>query len=266
MFGVLGFGFLAGAAGASCNCSLPDNCYHSQWKVPCSDASDESTCKASGGQWCPSPSPTPLTPSPPVVCVKHEVLTCINDYSSYWPKCDPSQAKTNRGPSGYEFGFYCTEQWADALNSMLTAVGKCDDAVAIKKLLGETTYETGYFSTVYQPADGGAGLIHMIPANWQLNAGDMDKLFSDQGFADKAKAMGKSFFQSSQYGWLSVAAWYKLTNRVVADDCGVDLFDASYDKQTECILGSRMDRSETLKVATDCFSKFMVAANETVMV
>lgn len=145
----------------------------------------------------------------------------------------------------------------DALNAMLTTVGKCGDAVAIKELLGETSYETGYFSTVYQPGDGGAGLIHMIPANWQLNAADMDKLFGDQGFAEKAKQMGKSFFQSSQYGWLSVAAWYKSTNRVAADDCGVDLFDAPYNKQTECILGSPMDRSETLKVATGCYDKFM---------
>merc|ERR1712194_645681 len=67
----------------------------------------------------PTPSPTPPTPSPPATCVKHEVLTCINDYSSYWPKCDPSQSKTNSGPSGYEFGHYCTEAWTEALNEML---------------------------------------------------------------------------------------------------------------------------------------------------
>jgi hypothetical protein len=30
-------------------------------------------------------------------------------------------------------------------------------------------YETGYYSTVFQPKDGGAGLIHMIPNNWPYN-------------------------------------------------------------------------------------------------
>lgn len=33
----------------------------------------------------------------------------------------------------------------------------------------KVAYETGYYSTVFQPKDGGAGLIHMIPNNWPYN-------------------------------------------------------------------------------------------------
>ena len=35
--------------------------------------------------------------------------------------------------------------------------------------LSKVAYETGYYSTVSQPRDGGAGLIHMIPNNWPYN-------------------------------------------------------------------------------------------------
>ncbi|CAE8642954.1 unnamed protein product [Polarella glacialis] len=60
-------------------------------------------------------------------CVTQGVLTCINDKSFYWPKCDPAQAKNIVGASGYEFGYYCTSAWAASLNQMLSdrAVNKC---------------------------------------------------------------------------------------------------------------------------------------------
>ena len=50
-------------------------------------------------------------------------------------------------------------------------VNKCRDPQAIQQFLAQVAYETGYYSTVYQPLDGGAGLIHMIPGNWVPNAG-----------------------------------------------------------------------------------------------
>lgn len=33
-------------------CKLPNNCYHAQWKVPCSQAADEFACTSSAGVWC----------------------------------------------------------------------------------------------------------------------------------------------------------------------------------------------------------------------
>merc|ERR1712137_795621 len=105
----------------------------------------------------------------------------------------------------------------------------------------------------------------MIPDNWVTNAKDMDSLFGNKGYADAAASMGKNFFQSSQYGWLSVAAWYKSTNRVVGG-CGLDLFDQSYDTQTRCILGRVVDRSESYNVASSCFDKHMLlGSNHTVV-
>eukprot|EP00933_Yihiella_yeosuensis_P049567 TRINITY_DN465_c1_g1_i4.p1 TRINITY_DN465_c1_g1~~TRINITY_DN465_c1_g1_i4.p1 ORF type:complete len:738 (+),score=141.69 TRINITY_DN465_c1_g1_i4:97-2310(+) len=190
-------------------------------------------------------------------CVSHAVLTCINGKSSFWPKCDPEQSKSSSiaGPAGYEYGFYCTQRWSDALNLMLSdsAVDKCNDRQAVHKLLAQVAYETGYFSTVYQPADGGAGLIHMIPNNWPINAADMDSLFPNDGghYAGIAAAMGKDFFQSADYGWKSVAAWFKLTNRVIGG-CGLNLFDQSFQDQTRCILGSASDRQEAYDIVAEC--------------
>lgn len=74
---------------------------------------------------------------------------------------------------------------------------------------------------MYQTADGGAGLIHMIPGNWATNAQDMDALWPGSGYAEKAASMGKNFFQTAAYGWRSVAAWFKRTNRVIGG-CGAE--------------------------------------------
>eukprot|EP00933_Yihiella_yeosuensis_P057003 TRINITY_DN564_c0_g1_i1.p1 TRINITY_DN564_c0_g1~~TRINITY_DN564_c0_g1_i1.p1 ORF type:complete len:579 (+),score=91.86 TRINITY_DN564_c0_g1_i1:72-1808(+) len=200
-----------------------------------------------------SPRTTSATTTPE--CVSHEVLKCINDASSYWPKCDAGQSKNVVGPSGYEFGFYCSNVWSKALNEMLShpAVNKCYDRDAIHKLLAQVAYETGYFSTVYQPRDGGAGMIHMIPGNWPTNARDMDTLFPGNYYELILSEMplGKDFFQSPAYGWKSVAAWYKLTNGVIPS-CGKDLFEASFQEQTRCILSRIVSRQEAYDIVASC--------------
>jgi len=188
-------------------------------------------------------------------CVSQSVLQCINDRSSFWPSCDPSQTKTVAGPDGYEFGYYCTQEWANALNGMLNdpAVNKCNDQDAIHKLLAQVAYETGYYSTVYQPKDDGAGLIHMIPGNWPINARDMDSLFPGSNYESSAASMGENFFKAPQYGWKSVAAWYKRTNSVIPG-CNKDLFDESFDEQTRCILSRVVDRSEAFNIVGACLA------------
>eukprot|EP00437_Effrenium_voratum_P043830 CAMPEP_0181484300 /NCGR_PEP_ID=MMETSP1110-20121109/45910_1 /TAXON_ID=174948 /ORGANISM="Symbiodinium sp., Strain CCMP421" /LENGTH=628 /DNA_ID=CAMNT_0023610127 /DNA_START=47 /DNA_END=1933 /DNA_ORIENTATION=- len=191
-------------------------------------------------------------------CVSQEVLTCINGRSTFWPKCDVSQNKDVEGPAGYEYGLYCTKEWVDALNEMLSdpAVNKCNDQTAIHKLLAQVAYETAYFSTVYQPRDGGAGLIHMIPGNWPINVQDMDELFPGMNYLSQFNAFAPSqfqFFQSPQYGWKSVAAWYKRTNSVIPG-CGQDLFDLSYEEQTRCILSRVVDRQEAFDIVGSCLS------------
>jgi hypothetical protein len=187
--------------------------------------------------------------------VQQSVLTCINDYSSYWPKCSSGQSKTQGGPSGYEFGFYCSQEWTDALNEMLAdpVIDRCQDTEAITKFLAQVAYETGYYSTVYQPQDGGAGLIHMIPGNWAINAQDMDSLWPGHDFAGKVASMGKDFFQTAAYGWLSVAAWFKSTNRVIGG-CDLDLFGQPYTTQTRCILSRVVDRQEAYDVVERCMA------------
>lgn len=189
-------------------------------------------------------------------CVSQEVLQCINDRSSFWPSCDPSQSKNVAGPNGYEFGYYCTQEWANALNEMLNdpAVNKCNDQEAIHRLLAQVAYETGYYSTVFQPIDGGAGLIHMIPGNWPVNARDMDSIFPGSDYESSVASMGENFFKTPQYGWKSVAAWFKRTNRVIGG-CNKDLFDESFDEQTRCILSRVVDRSEAFNIVGACLAE-----------
>lgn len=206
----------------------------------------------------PTPAPEPtVEPSlgPVEECVPHSVLMCINGLSSYWPRCDSSQGKMNTGPGGYEFGDFCTSEWASALNAMLSdpVVGKCGDATAIRKLLAQIAYETGYFATVYQPADGGAGFIHMTLGNWEINAVDMDALWPGRHYVERAQAMGKDFFQVPEFGWLSVAAWFKRTNRVISY-CNIDLFEHSFLEQTRCILSSANNRQEAFNIVGECLA------------
>lgn len=171
------------------------------------------------------------------------------------------------GPTGYEFGSYCTQEWADALNEVLAdpAVDKCEDTGAVHKFLAQVAYETGFYSTVYQPKDGGAGLIHMIPANWPTNVADMEKLWPGQGYGSELKRLtdkgqGETFFQTAQYGWRSVAAWFKETNRVIPG-CGLDLFEQDYSTQTRCILAWIVDRSEAFDIVGKCLAAHPLQSN-----
>jgi len=225
-------------------------------------------CFCGGGSSSPAtPAPAPTT-SPqvlapttssqpggqqPATCVSRQVLECINGASSYWPKCNAAQSKDVAGPAGYEFGHYCTQEWTDALNEMLhdPVVDKCVDTDAVHKFLAQVAHETGYFSTVFQPTDGGAGLIHMIPGNWERNALDMDGLWPGHGYAPKVSVMGKTFFQTPAYGWRSVAAWFKRTSEVIPG-CGVDLFDQPFETQTRCIFGQANNRNEAFNIVGRC--------------
>ena len=73
-------------------------------------------------------------------------------------------------------------------------VNMCGNKIVITQLLSQVAWETGYFSTVYQPIEGVAGLIHMAKINWLTNAIDMDKLWPGNDYVAKVLAMGKSFY------------------------------------------------------------------------
>jgi hypothetical protein len=217
---------------------------------PCNGAQPTTTA---GAQPTTTAGPAPTGDA---VCITKEVLTCVNNKSTYWPKCDPSQSKSNGGPAGYEFGHYCTQEWVNAFNEMMSSsqVNKCQDRHVVHKTLAQIAYETGYFSTVYQPRDGGAGLIHMIPGNWAANAAQMDSIFgTGRQYQNAVASMGKNFFQTAQYGWKSVAAWFKRGNHVIPG-CSDDLFEADYDRMTRCILSRVVDRSEAFRHVGQCLS------------
>merc|ERR1719446_1255161 len=133
-------------------------------------------------------------------CVSHNQLMEINAESGYWPQCDPSQA-TKGSATGYEFGYYCTQEWTNQLNEMLRTLGYCDNIPVIRNFLAQVAYETGYYSTLGQPLDNGSGIIHMIPQNWGPNVADMEQLFPGEGIqteynsrsqADKKKTSSRS--------------------------------------------------------------------------
>jgi len=235
-------------------CTNGETCSADLSELPCDNGSTTSTTTTS------SSSNDPVNPTGET-CVHHSVMTCINDISSYWPKCDPGQSKNNAGPSGYEFGHYCTQEWVDAFNEMMSSsqVNKCNDREVVKRTLAQIAYETGYYSTVYQPIDGGAGLIHMIPNNWVINAADMDDVFNTGStYETAATEMGKNFFQDNRYGWKSVAAWFLSTNRVIPG-CDINLFDASYSEMTRCIFSQVNDRSEAYQHVSQCMDAYDAA-------
>lgn len=174
----------------------------------------------------------------------------INAESTYWPGCDPSQP-VKGSASGYIFGHYCSQEWTDRLNEMLTELGYCDQPDIIRHFLAQVAYETGYFSTLGQPRDDGSGVIHMIPQNFIYNAQDMDTVFPGEGLlaAYNAAADKQAFFKDPQYAWKSAAAWFKATNWVIPG-CGYDLFPLSLNEQTKCILSYVVDRSEALELVS----------------
>lgn len=117
------------------------------------------------------------------------IQECVNSASTYWPECNLDQQKVVTGPPGYEFGHYCSEEWVNSLYDVLKdpQVNICQDKTKMEYFLAQVAYETGYYSTVYQPIDGGAGLIHMIPANWEENAKDMDSIWPNNNYIDLVK-------------------------------------------------------------------------------
>ena len=197
------------------------------------------------------------------------MLQSINSYSGSNLKCSAGKRNLAPGPASisipvpapapvttpnqltYDFGYYCEQNWIDSLNEMLSnpVVNMCSNRTAITQLLAQVAWETGNYTYINSPADGGAGLIHLLPAYWQTNAADMDILWPGNNYAGTLLTMGKNFFQSPIYAWRSVAAWFKLTNRVIPG-CGFDLFNQTYDTQSRCIAGFPSNRSAPLIVST----------------
>jgi hypothetical protein len=186
-------------------------------------------------------------------CVTHAEMIAINKQSGYWPECDPSQAtKGSVDRSSYVFtGKTCSAPWAKGLNVMLRTLKLCGaDASSCEirhRFLAQVAAETGYLSTLGQPLDNGKGLIHMIPANWQINVDDMDSLYPGEGiksyFATLTDTQKAEFFTDPRFAWKSAGAWMKLTNRVIGT-CGKDLFQQPFAEMGRCIFSKPVDRSE----------------------
>ena len=183
-------------------------------------------------------------------CVSHAQLVGINAESSFWPSCDPSQARKGSA-TGYTFGHYCTQEWTNELNSVLSKLGYCDNLPIIRSFLAQIVYETGYFSTLGQPLDSGSGLIHMIPQNFLVNAMDMDVIFPGESLLAKYQSAAdkQAFFRKPEFAWKAAAAWFKATNGVIPG-CAKDLFPLSLDEQTRCILGRVVPRAEALQLVS----------------
>jgi len=127
-FSVAVFVAAESAAALDCSCNAPDNCYHSSWAVPCSDASDQAACEASGGDWCgqgptpspaPQPTPTPApTPAPPAPA---------GDIIGYWDKTWAPGA----APTGANLGV-AFNGWADPAQALSDSAGVYNDLAGTK--------------------------------------------------------------------------------------------------------------------------------------
>merc|ERR1712137_1380307 len=81
----------------------------------------------------------------------------------------------------------------------------------------------------------------------------MNALFPNRGilveYNGRSAAGKKQFFREPEHAWLSAAAWFNSTNRVIPG-CGRDLFPLSLDEQTKCILGRVVSRDEALRLVS----------------
>jgi len=60
-------------------------------------------------------------------------------------------SKDYRVPSGFEYGYYCEQNWIDSLSEMLSnpVVNMCGKQTEITNLLAQVASESGFFSTTY---------------------------------------------------------------------------------------------------------------------
>lgn len=161
-------------------------------------------------------------------------------------------------PSPFTFALLCTDAWACALASVLSELGMCAHGnatygnvtqsnattrVAVVDFLSHVVHETRYFTVLAQPADGGTGLFHQIPANWASNVADAAELFPGDALQSRYDALPDDaaraeFVAAPLTAWRLAAAWMLRTNRVLGAPCGVDLFTAPFDLQVRCIFGA----------------------------
>ena len=75
----------------------------------------------------------------------------MNNYSEKWPKCSSSMEKNVVEPFGYVSGYYCSDDWVNSLNEMLSnsVINICGKNDRIAQVLAQVAWETGYFSNVY---------------------------------------------------------------------------------------------------------------------
>merc|ERR1712194_971674 len=71
---------------------------------------------------------------------------------------------------------------------------------------------------------------------------------------------GADFFKNTSYGWRSVAAWFKKTNKVISG-CGTDLFSSgvTYATMGKCIFGASVGttRNPIYTAAAACMDTHM---------
>merc|ERR1712224_333392 len=133
------------AASAGCEtCVGSDNCYHQQWAVPCSSASDKTACENSVGVWCPnsppSPSPSPV-PSPVPTPVPSPMPTPAGIEIGYWDKTWAS----SKAPSGATFGV-ASNGWADPSTALADSAGVYNPLVGRKYISIGGGNKNGAFS------------------------------------------------------------------------------------------------------------------------
>ena len=208
---------------------------------------------SSSGQGGGNQSPAEVT-----TCVTQAQLMGINDETNYWPECTSEQAvpKGSIDKSLYIWTHICSDEQVVELNRMLCSpsVDLCrNDAVSTEtrhRFLAQMAHETGYYTTMAQPLDAGSGMLHMIPANWEINVKDMEEIFPGEGILAHYQSLTtqqerSAFFTQPRFAWKSAAAWMMKTNRLIPG-CGENLLDgtASFERMTQCILGGPSNRTE----------------------
>ncbi|KAL9644562.1 hypothetical protein ABK040_009426 [Willaertia magna] len=242
----------------------------------CSPGNCQSDCKTNP--------PTPPTPNPTNKCSSKIIR--LPDYSK--PCADSSQ-----------FRYTVTE--CDIYNIMgqQSPLGRSDITEAIvdtletydlncspKRIaafLAQVRHETANLQTFYQPIDGGAGAIHMIPANYRIACKQLPAL--EAAFREKfgencdksnvcdcgSNSEAAEIVGQPQFAFLTAGWWFKTgSKQLLGSPCGDLRTDADiglgsqdpltgYYKISRCIFGGSQDAG--LQQRVNYYQQAMRVAN-----
>jgi len=188
-------------------CDGSNNCYHSAWAVPCSQASDKAACEASGGCWTqggPSPGPGPAPgPAPPP-----KAGGSLGAYFANWAQYHPAPYKHTAADVApiagktdfvyFGFVYFCPPAGTSPMPYWGKApYGSCSDSTEFSLM----TLEKNDPSSISTLVSQGPKVIASI-GGWNFPSSYFSKMVASSESRQKFISSAKSFL--SQHGFAGI--------------------------------------------------------------